>query len=64
VEVAARLRDGAYDDELLDLTSRLVAARREQCERWREMLALSAAALSPDQREALLRMIEARRIME
>jgi len=63
-QVAARFRDGAYDDELLDVTSQLVSARREQCERRREMLTLSAAALSPDQREALLRMIQARRIME
>ena len=63
-KVARRLRDGAYDAELLKLTSQLVNARWDDCEQRRQSLVLSAEPLSQDQRERLMQLIRNRRVAE
>ncbi len=62
--MASRLRDGVYDDELLKLTENLITLRRDQCEQRRQLLRLSAALLTPEQREKLTTLIRAQRVME
>ena len=63
-KVAGRLRDGAYDAELLNLTSQLVNARWDDCDRRRQFLDLSARPLSQDQREKLILLIQNQRVAE
>lgn len=63
-EVAKKLRDGEFDDDLLVLTDRLVHARRAQVDRRDQMLALSASVLSIGQRDVLVTLIRQRRIMD
>lgn len=62
--VASRLSNGEYDDELLALTGNLITLRRDQCEQRRQLLRLSTALLTPGQREKLLILIRAHKVVE
>jgi hypothetical protein len=63
-KIAARLQAEAYDDELLELTDRLVCAAQEQCNRRLDLLVSTKTLLSRPQQEQLVRLVEARRISE
>jgi hypothetical protein len=63
-EIAKRLRDGLYDEELLHDTERLVGARLKQCELRRHALKRAVQVLTPNQRVKLTRLIAEKRIVE
>jgi hypothetical protein len=62
--IASRLQDELYDDELLHLTARLAGARLKQYDLQRAGIELAVHVLTPSQRAELTRLIVEKRITD